>query len=165
MSPHSAPADFDSRCEEGISILPTTGNSDYVTVQQASSGCEPPTHFIQNGGYISVNEAKQQLSPANGSYITVSQAKNNAIIVWTLSWQNYWVVQLAHEVRSLLPRRWQQEKDENEQNKKSLWFSIQNITGQFVVKSNQCPYFWHLGNFCLWCDNCMHRRLDIKVTP
>lgn len=81
LSPHSAPADFDSRCEDGISILPTTGNSDYVTVQQASSGGEPPTHFIQNGGYISVNEAKQQLSPANGSYITVSQAKNNAIIV------------------------------------------------------------------------------------
>jgi hypothetical protein len=53
--------------------------SEYVTVQQATSGFQP-TNFIQNGGYISVNEAKQQLSPANGSYITISQAKNNAIV-------------------------------------------------------------------------------------
>ena len=77
LSPHSAPADFGSEPDLGYSS-PINGSA-YVTVQQALSGLEP-THFIQNGGYISVNEAKQQLNPPNGAYITVNQVQTNAIV-------------------------------------------------------------------------------------
>jgi hypothetical protein len=78
LSPHSAPADYRSHSDLGFNGSPINGSA-YVTVQQACSGLEP-THFIQNGGYISVNEAKQQLNPANGAYITVNQVQANAIV-------------------------------------------------------------------------------------
>ena len=49
--------------------------------------------------------------------------------------------------------------------KKSLWFSILNITGQWVVKSNQCLSILHIGYFCICCDHCVLCICDIKVTP
>ena len=86
LSPHSAPADIDTEPDQGYtSNCPTSPGSVYVTVQQASSGNEPK-HLIQNGGYISVTEAKQQLNPGNGSYITISQAQNpRTIVTWNMT--------------------------------------------------------------------------------
>jgi len=77
LSPHSAPGDF--AIDSNYCFDNPGGGNTYVTVQQATTGFQP-NNFIQNGGYISVNEAKQQMAPANGSYITISQAKSNAIV-------------------------------------------------------------------------------------
>ena len=82
LSPNSAPGDF--AVDPTLSFdNPGNGNGNaYVTVQQATTPFQPD-HFIPNGGYISVNEAKKQMAPANGSYITISQAKSNAAAIVT----------------------------------------------------------------------------------
>ena len=144
LSPHSAPADIDTEPDQGYtSNCPTSPGSVYVTVQQASSGNEPK-HFIQNGGYISVTEAKQQLNPGNGSYITISQAQNpRTIVTWNMTETllNFKLVTNSQKWRIV-------EKDPMVPYSYSLCIKSNNVWFTHSVKALTCTVFWVLLKLC-----------------